>query len=57
MCHGSASMLLDSGILALVSLVEGACTLVLLLLYACVLAWPQLFLCIIDGKVRIAEVM
>lgn len=57
MCHGSASMLLSSGILALVSLVEGACTLVLLLLYACVPAWPQLFLCIIDGKVRIAEVM
>lgn len=57
MCHGGASVLLDSGILALVSLVEGACTLVLLLLYACVPAWPQLFLCIIDGKVRIAEVM
>lgn len=56
-CQGIAGMLLGSGIVALVSLVEEACALVLLLLYACVPGWPQLFLCIIDGKVRIAEVM
>lgn len=56
-CQGIGGVLLGSGIVALVSLVEGACALVLLLLYACAPGWPQLFLCIIDGKVRIAEVM
>lgn len=49
---------LGFGVLALGSLVERGCMVVLLLLFhACAPAWPQLFLCIIDGKVRIAEVM
>ncbi len=52
-----------AGDLALVSLVGGTCCQTVeswrhpLLFYVSAAARPQLFLCIIDGKVRIAEVM